>query len=144
MLHSTSTSSFASFPAAEVCFCNAVYTSLCFMYTYRVQQTLDDGVKTEKAVSALCGTCAQKMNKRHTCTHNEEERSMTSVWTLAEVGYALTLGYKVRSLFPNDTFSLSLTFLFFQLMAKYECYAYVQLEKPFKSFLESLTRFKVK
>lgn len=48
----------------------------------------------------LCRTCCIKKNRQiGSCSHTPEERVLTSVWTSMELSKALTLGYKITSIY---------------------------------------------
>ena len=70
----------------------------------------------------MCRTCAEK-GQMAACGHDENSRSFTSVWTLREIAYSVTLGYKIL-----DT---------------YEAWVYLESEPIFKDFLEVLAKYKV-
>nr|XP_049572487.1 uncharacterized protein LOC125965726 [Syngnathus scovelli] len=51
-----------------------------------------------KLVFTLCRTCAERNNQQTACTHNDEQRSLTGVWTTPEFVKALDLGYTVADI----------------------------------------------
>nr|XP_049619738.1 uncharacterized protein LOC125994445 [Syngnathus scovelli]XP_049620140.1 uncharacterized protein LOC125994731 isoform X1 [Syngnathus scovelli] len=51
-----------------------------------------------KLVFTLCRTCAECNNQQTACTHSDEQRSLTGVWTTPEFVKALDLGYTVAEI----------------------------------------------
>ena len=76
----------------------------------------------KKSVCALCCTCAINMSN-NPCNHNEREKAFTSVYTLQEVAYACSIGYRV--------------------LKWYEIYAYYEAKPIFRRFLQLLSSYKV-
>ena len=54
----------------------------------------------------LCQKCGETMNP-NLCKHNENERSLTSVWTSLEIEFALIHGYKLKKV--HEFFSYKAT-----------------------------------
>ena len=71
----------------------------------------------------LCRTCAESSNIRP-CDHDVTARVLTSVWTIQELAYAETLGYRV--------------------IAWHELMAYYQADTIFKRFLQLMGSYKVR
>ena len=76
----------------------------------------------QKAISALCRTCAEKMCKA-VCKHSDAERAFTSVYCLNEISYSLSLGYQIVEIF--------------------EAYIYFELLNFFREFMDALAKNKV-
>ena len=58
------------------------------------QEDKKTGVKTEKSLSVLCRTCAERQQKTP-CQHTVQQRCLVSVWTILEIAYSISLGYEV-------------------------------------------------
>jgi hypothetical protein len=84
---------------------------------YRIKQKY-----AEKTISAMCRTCAEKSLQKP-CQHSDNERAFVSVWTLDELAYAKSIGYK--------------------LVQIYEAYVYEETQPIFSTFLETLAKYKV-
>ena len=54
-------------------------------------------VEKERSVATLCTTCCTK--KLNVCTHKGMERYITGTYTVPEINYALSLGYRVVRLY---------------------------------------------
>ena len=53
----------------------------------------------DQSLAVLCFTCAKKMQQKP-CTHNDQQRALTDIWTTAELNYAVTqLDYRVSDYF---------------------------------------------
>lgn len=76
-----------------------------------------------KSLVALCFKCASKQSNKP-CTHNDDERSWTTVYTIPEVAYAMRYNYK--------------------LVEIYEFYSYSEAGAIFKKFFEILASFKIR
>lgn len=74
-------------------------------------------------VLALCRTCAEE-RRFGTCGHKTNARSMTSVWTGAEISYSLQQGY--------------------ELLNFYECHLYSETEKILAPFYNLMFNYKLK
>ncbi len=48
-----------------------------------------------EVIYGLCRVCMENRVDR-SCDHNDDERSFTGTWTISEVKYALTLGYRIQ------------------------------------------------
>ena len=76
-----------------------------------------------KSICALCRTCAEYENQKP-CSHSSAERAFTSVYTLQEIAFAVSIGYRV--------------------LHWYEVYAYRTAQPIFKKFLQVLASFKIR
>jgi len=56
----------------------------------------------EEIYIALCRACAIKKSSK--CQHRIKSRQFTSVWTIPDINYALTLGYTVQAVYEVHYF----------------------------------------
>jgi len=59
---------------------------------------------TYKSIFALCKTCADQMNVEP-CEHEESDRCIVDVYTIIDVSYALSIGYKIMALYEILAFT---------------------------------------
>ena len=76
----------------------------------------------EKVLYPICYTCAHKQNHER-CTHGEFARSICGDYTLDEIAFALTLGYK--------------------MLQVYEAWVYTGFDYVFKDFLKLIAAQKL-
>ena len=75
---------------------------------------------------SICGLCVRCMESNicQPCKHSVSERAIVSVYTLAELAFAETVGYKI--------------------IRWYEVYAYKEAKPIFKQFLQILGSYKIR
>jgi len=100
-------------------------------YTYpflqfRVKNKENDDLQV---YMALCKTCAEKKIKNN-CNHRcLESKCFTSTWTIPEITYSLSLGYKIINIFEIHFFQNSKP-----LLRKYiQCLASMRYKFSFKN-----------
>ena len=79
-------------------------------------------LKNGRTVLTLCKICAEIQSNTAPCKHNESERSLTATYMISEVEFALSLGYKIISIF--------------------EMHIYFNSASIFKTFVQHLNLYK--
>ena len=68
-------------------------------------------LKNGKTVLTLCKICAEIQSNSTKCNHNDNERSLTATYMITEVEFALSVGYKIITIFEMHVY-FSSAFLF--------------------------------
>ena len=79
-------------------------------------------LSNDRTVYTLCFKCAENSCKK--CTHNDQERALTSVYYISEIKFAISLGYKVVEI--------------------YECYYFEKSDFLLQDFVQKLTFLRMK
>ena len=61
-------------------------------------------LKNGRTVLTLCKICAEIQSNSTDCKHNEKERSLTATYMISEIEFALSLGYKIITIFEMHVY----------------------------------------
>ena len=61
-------------------------------------------LKNGRTILTLCKICAEIQSNSGECKHNEKERSLTATYMISEIEFALSLGYKIITIFEMHVY----------------------------------------
>jgi len=97
---------------------------------------------SSKLIFGLCNACI-KERCQDFCTHSDDQRCLTDVWTAPELAYAISLGYKVIEIHEAIVYrSKGFVFReFYSFLAKMKLISEpLPVEKDLESYVEELNR----
>ena len=68
-------------------------------------------LKNGKTVLTLCKICSEIQSNSAKCNHSDDERSLTATYMITEIEFAMSLGYKIKTIFEMHVY-FSSAFLF--------------------------------